>query len=73
MEFRALLVKLFNKLSDNDRQALHFSVGTKVSREIRDDRTSSGSLQLLDSLSDPYLIHVFEYIRCYYVSEQLKG
>ncbi len=82
MEFRALLINLFNQLSDTDRQALHFFVGTKVSRKDRDDCTPHGSLRLLDSLFDrniiteqnfDYLINIFEQINCYDAAEQLKG
>jgi hypothetical protein len=82
MEFRAFLIKLFNQLSDDDRQALHFSVGNTVPRKYRDDRTPSGSLHLLDSLFDQnliteqnfdYLINIFEQINCNNASEQLKG
>jgi hypothetical protein len=82
MEFRALLIKLFNQLSDSDRQALHFFVGNRVPRRDRDDCTPAGSLHLLDSLFDQnliteqnfdYLINVFEQIHCYSAAEQLKG
>ncbi|CAF3413278.1 unnamed protein product [Rotaria sp. Silwood1] len=81
MEFRALLINLFNQLADNDRQALHFVVGNKVPRKDRDNCTPSGSLNLLDSLFDrnlitgqnfDYLINVFEQINCNDISEQLK-
>jgi len=82
MEFRALLIKLFNQLSDIDRQAFHFSIGDKIPRKYRDNCTPYGSLQLLDSLFDQnliteqnfdYLIYIFEQINCYNASTQLKG
>ncbi|CAF1103535.1 unnamed protein product [Rotaria sordida] len=81
MEFRSLLIKLFNQLTNNDRQALHFAVGNKVPRKDRDNCTPSGSLNLLDSLFDrnliteqnfDYLINIFEQINCNDASEQLK-
>ncbi|CAF2853811.1 unnamed protein product [Rotaria sp. Silwood2] len=81
MDFRVLLINLFNQLADNDRQALHFVVGNKVSRKDRDNCTPSGSLNLLDCLFDrnlitgenfDYLINVFEQINCNDASEQLK-
>jgi hypothetical protein len=82
MEFRALLINLFNQLSDIDRRALHFSVGNKVPRQHRDNCTPCGSLHLLDSLFDQnliteqnfdYLINIFEQINCYNISAQLQG
>jgi len=82
MEFRTLLIKLFNQLSDSDRQALHFSVGNQIPRNYRDNCTPNGSLHLLDSLFDQnliteqnfdYLINIFEQINCHNASAQLKG
>jgi hypothetical protein len=82
MQFRALLVNLFNQLSSVNRNELHFIVGEKVPRSVREDRTPSGSLNLLDSLLDQkiisaqnpdYLINVFEQLVCYDAAEQLKG
>ncbi|CAF1508023.1 unnamed protein product [Rotaria magnacalcarata] len=81
MEFRALLIEIFNQLSDNDRQSLHFVVGNRVPRNARDDCTPSGSLRLLDFLFDQtliteqnydYLIHVFERIKCYEAAKRLR-
>jgi hypothetical protein len=82
MEFRAFLIKLFNQLSDTDRRALHFSLGDQIPRQYRDDCTPSGSLHLLNSLFDQdliteenfdYLINIFEQIKCFCASAQLKG
>jgi len=82
MEFRAFLINLSNQLSDGNRQALHFFIGTKVPRQDRDDCTPHGSLRLLDSLFDQnviteqnfdYLINALEKINCYDAAEQLKG
>ena len=71
IEFRVLLIRLFNQLSDSDRRALHFSLGDESPRHYRDDCTSAVSLHLLDCLFDQdlineenfhYLIDVFEEI-----------
>ncbi|CAM2725501.1 unnamed protein product [Rotaria socialis] len=81
MEFRALLIEIFNQLSDNDRQSLYFVVGSRVPRKARDDCTPCGSLRLHDFLFDQtliteqnydYLIHVFERIKCYEVAKRLR-
>ncbi|CAF4450515.1 unnamed protein product [Rotaria socialis] len=81
MEFRALLIEIFNQLSDNDRQSLYFVVGSRVPRKARDDCTPCGSLRLHDFLFDQtliteqnydYFIHVFERIKCYEVAKRLR-
>jgi len=46
-DFRALLVKLQDCLSDNDRRRLHFIVGDTIPRHLRDDPTLGGTLSLL--------------------------
>ena len=82
MDFRSFLINIFNQLSDDNRKALHFLVVDGVTRRVRDDCTPAGSLQLLDSLFDhnviseenfDYLINVFEKIKCYDISNQLKS
>ncbi|CAF3755852.1 unnamed protein product [Rotaria socialis] len=81
MEFRALLIEIFNQLSDNDLQSLYFVVGSRVPRKARDDCTPCGSLRLHDFLFDQtliteqnydYFIHVFERIKCYEVAKRLR-
>ena len=82
MDFRGFLINIFNQLSDDNRNALHFVVANRVTRRVRDDCTPTGSLQLLNSLFDQgliseenfdYLINVFEKIQCYDISNQLKS
>ena len=82
MDFRGFLINIFNQLSDDNRKALHFLVANGVTCKVRDDCTPAGSLQLLDSLFDrgliseenfDYLINVFEKIKCYDASNQLKS
>jgi hypothetical protein len=81
-DFRALLVKLQDCLSDNDRRRLHFIVGDTIPRHLRDDPTLGGTLSLLESLFDQakiseqdfdYLIHAFNEIHCYAAVKRLKG
>jgi hypothetical protein len=81
-DFRALLVKLQDCLSDNDRRRLHFLVGDMIPRQIRDDPTLGGTLHLLESLFDQgrinakdfgYLIRAFREIGCHAAVQRLKG
>ena len=51
-EFRSILIKLQDRLSDNDRKRLHFFFGNDVPRRIRDDPSLSGTLSLMESLFD---------------------
>lgn len=81
-DFRALLIKLQDCLSDNDRRRLHFIVGDTIPRHIRDDPSLAGTLTLLESLFDrakiseqdfDYLIQAFREIHCYEGVKRLKG
>ncbi|UJR33262.1 hypothetical protein I4U23_020717 [Adineta vaga] len=80
-DFRALLVKLQDCLSDNDRRRLHFIVGDTIPRQLRDDPTLGGTLNLLETLFDQakiseqdfnYLIQVFREIHCHEGVKRLK-
>ncbi|CAF3792782.1 unnamed protein product [Rotaria sp. Silwood1] len=73
LQFRGLLLRLQERLSDNDRKRLHFFFGNDIPRSIRDNPTLSGTLSLLESLLDQekineqdftYLIKAFDEIRC---------
>jgi hypothetical protein len=81
-DFRALLIKLQDCLTDNDRRRLHFIVGDTIPRQLRDDPTLGGTLNLLESLFDQakineqdfdYLIHAFNEIHCYQAVKRLQG
>jgi hypothetical protein len=81
-DYRALLLKLQDCLSDNDRRHLHFFVGDMIPRQIRDDPTLDGTLNLLESLfyqakineqDFDYLINAFSEIRCFTAVQRLKG
>ena len=81
-DFRALLIKLQDCLTDNDRRRLHFIVGDTIPRYLRDDPSLSGTLSLLESLFDQakiseqdfdYLIYAFNEIHCYEGVKRLRG
>jgi len=79
---RAILLKLQDRLSDNDRKRLHFFLGNDVPRRIRDDPSLSGTLSLMESLFDQdkiserdfsLLIDAFDQIQCTDAAKILKG
>jgi hypothetical protein len=81
-QFRGILLKLQDRLSDNDRKRLHFFFGNDVPRRIRDDPTLGGTLSLMDSLFDQdkineqdftFLIKAFQEIQCMDAAKLLKG
>jgi hypothetical protein len=51
-ELRSTLLYLLGRLTNYDRQRLHFYLKNHVPRDIGDDSTLNGSLKLLDSLFD---------------------
>ncbi|CAF1445667.1 unnamed protein product, partial [Adineta ricciae] len=70
---RAIILKLQDRLSDDDRKRLHFYLGNDVPRRIRDDPTLGGTLSLMESLFDQdkinenditFLINAFDEIQC---------
>ncbi|CAF0987808.1 unnamed protein product [Adineta ricciae] len=80
-EFRELLLKIHDLLSDNDRERLHFLLGDDVPRNLRDDLSLGGTLRVLQALFDKaiindqdciYLIEALEKIRCFDASKRLK-
>jgi hypothetical protein len=81
-DFRALLLRIQELLSDNDRHRLHFLLGEDVPRYLRDDLSLGGTLRLLDSLFEKtfisdqdcdYLIEAFKKIQCYDAAKRLQG
>jgi hypothetical protein len=81
-DFRALLVKIQDRLSDGDRQRLHFLFGDNVPRNLRDDQSAGGALRVLESLFDKaiindqdcdYLIEAFKNIHCHNAVQKLQG
>ena len=82
MRFRALLLKLQDSLSDNDRQKLHFLIGSIIPRRVRDDATTKGTLKLFELLFDcgkitdqkfDFLIEAFEGIDRHDIAGRLRG
>ncbi|CAF1116657.1 unnamed protein product [Rotaria sordida] len=70
---RAMILKLQDRLSNDDRKRLHFYLGNDVPRRIRDDPSLGGTLSLMDSLFDQdkinendftFLINAFDEIQC---------
>ena len=79
---RAIILKLQDRLSDNDRKRLHFFLGDDVPRRIRDDPSLGGTLSLMESLFDQdkinakdftFLINAFDQIQCIDAVTFLKG
>ena len=82
LDFRALLLRVQDLLSDSDRHRLHFLLGEDVPRCLRDDVTLNGTLRLLDSLLEKtfisdgdceYLIDAFKKIHCLDAARRLQG
>ena len=72
-QLRTTILKLLDRLSDHDRQRLHFLLANDVPRPIRDNASTSGTLFLMESLFDQdklseenftILIDAFKAIRC---------
>jgi hypothetical protein len=81
-QLRAVLLKIQDRLSEFDRQRLHFCLGCHIPRRIQDDSSPSGTLMLVESLFDQnkinerdltLLINAFDSIQCYHASNLLKG
>ena len=79
---RAIILKLQDRLSDDDRKRLHFFLGNDVPRRIRDDPSLGGTLCLMESLFDQdkineqdftFLINAFDEIQCIDAVQLLKG
>jgi hypothetical protein len=79
---RAILLKLQDRLSDNDRQRLHFFLGDDIPRRIRDNPTLTGTLSLMECLFDQdkisdrdftFLINAFTEIQCVDAVKLLGG
>ena len=79
---RAILLKLQDRLSNDDRTRLHFFLGNDVPRRIRDDPSLDGTLSLLESLFErdkinekdfTFLINAFDEIHCHDAARSLNG
>jgi hypothetical protein len=81
-EFRIVLLRLHDGLSESDCKKLEFLLGEDIPRRIQDDPTISGTLDLIQQLFDQHkisdqnftcLINVFEAIKCFNAAERLKS
>lgn len=81
LQFRELLLKVQDCLSKEDRVRLHFLFADVLPRQLRDDPSISGTLNLLESLMNlgkisqedfGYLIAAFEKIGRYDVAQRLR-
>jgi hypothetical protein len=79
---RSILLNLQYRLSDTDRERLHFYLKNDVPRQVGDDSTLSGTLRLMQSLFDQdkinerdftLLIDAFKQIQCFDAVNLLKG
>jgi hypothetical protein len=79
---QALLAKLQESLSHNDRRRLQFLVKDLIPKKVHNDPTLGGTLSLLESLFDQgkisaqdfgHLIRAFREIGCDPAVKRLKG
>jgi hypothetical protein len=78
----SILLDLQQRLSDDDRERLHFYLKNDVPRSVGDDTTFSGTLRLMQSLFDQdkindkdftLLIEAFKQIQCFDAANILEG
>ena len=81
-EFRALLFRIQDLLSEGDRSRLRSLLGEDVPRNLHEDPSFSGAVRVLESLFDraiitdqdcTYLINAFTQIDCYDAAKRLQG
>ncbi|CAF1383676.1 unnamed protein product [Rotaria sp. Silwood1] len=81
-QFREVLLKLLDGLSDSDCKKLKFLLGEDIPRRLQDDPTIGGTLDLFQKLFDQhkiseqnftYLINAFEAIKCFHAAQCLKS
>lgn len=79
---RAVLLKMQDCLSEDDRRRLHFLFGKDIPRRIRNDQSPSGTLNLIESLFEQdkinehnltILINALDLIQCLRGVRLLKG
>ena len=81
-QFRGILLRLQDRLSNDDRRRLHFFLGDDIPRRIRDDPSLEGTLSLMESLFDQdkingedftFLIDALDEIQCQDAAKLLRG
>ena len=79
---RAIILKLQDRLSNDDRQRLHFLLGDDSPRRIRDNPSLGGTLSMMESLFDQdkisendltCLINALNEIQCLDAAKLLRG
>lgn len=79
---RQVLLKIQDLLSNEDRERLHFLLGSHIPRQYREDPTLGGTLRVLETLLDReiineadchYLIQALRDISCFQAAKQLSG
>ena len=79
---RSILLNLNSRLSDNDRERLHFYLHNDAPRPLIDDSSLSGTLKLMQSLFDQdkinendftFLIKALKQIQCFDAVKLLQG
>ena len=81
-DFRVLLIKIQDLLSESDCQRLHFLVGNDIPKQLHEDVSIYGAFRVFESLFDKaiitdqdcqYLIEAFRTIRCHNAVKRLEG
>ena len=82
LHLRSILLNLHSRLTDNDRERLHFYLKNEVPRSLVDDSSLSGTLKLMQSLFDQdkinendftFLVNAFKQIQCFDAVELLRS
>jgi hypothetical protein len=81
-QFRGILLRLQDLLSDDDRRRFHFFLGEDVPRCIRDNPSLEGTLSLIETLFErdkisaedfSFLIEAFDEIQCQDAAKFLRS
>ncbi|CAF3752013.1 unnamed protein product [Rotaria sordida] len=81
-DFREILIKILDGLSETDCKKLKFLLGKDITRQIQDDPSIDGTLNLFQRLFDQqkisdqnftYLIKAFEAVQCPAAAQRLRG
>jgi hypothetical protein len=81
-QLRGIILKLQNRLSEDDRIRLHFFFGNYAPKTITTDLTLRGTLNLMDYLfaqdkineeNFTFLINAFDEIQCNDAAKLLRG
>jgi hypothetical protein len=81
-EFRIVLLKIQNRLTDSDRKQLHFAFGEDIPRRLRENGSLETALDALQILFDrlkisrnnyDYLVRALEAIERHDCAQRLRG